>query len=96
MGAGPDPTWSVTGCLRLIHQGVFGIRHQRDGIRFAPSLPHGWGPVTLHDMPYRDMTLDVTLTGSGRRVASSTVDGHHRTTVPAGLRGRHRVRIELR
>ncbi|MFJ4901136.1 MGH1-like glycoside hydrolase domain-containing protein [Streptomyces sp. NPDC088727] len=95
-GSEPDQTWSATGYLRLIHQGVFGIRYAPDGIRFAPNLPPGWGPVTLHGLPYRDMTLDITLTGSGRRVASSTVDGHHRTTVPAGLRGRHRVRIELR
>lgn len=95
-GSEPDQTWSATGYLRLIHQGVFGIRHERDGIRFTPNLPHGWGPVTLHDVPYRDVTLDITLTGSGRRVASSTVDGHHRSAVPAGLRGRHRVRIELR
>ncbi|WNI33640.1 MGH1-like glycoside hydrolase domain-containing protein [Streptomyces sp. ITFR-6] len=95
-GSEPDQTWSATGYLRLIHQGVFGIRHERDGIRFAPNLPPGWGPVTLHGLPYRGMTLDITLTGSGRRVVSSTVDGHHRTTVPAGLRGRRRVRIELR
>lgn len=95
-GSEPDQTWSATGYLRLVHQGVFGIRHRREGIRFTPSLPHGWGPVTLHDLPYRAMTLDITLSGSGSRVASSTVDGHRSALVPAGLRGRHRVHIELR
>ena len=91
----PDQTWSATGYLRLVHQGLFGIRFERDGLRFTPSLPEGWGPVTLRGLSYRRMTLDITLTGAGHRVASCTVDGHHRGTVPAGLRGRHRVRITL-
>ncbi|WP_326667435.1 MGH1-like glycoside hydrolase domain-containing protein [Streptomyces sp. NBC_01257] len=91
----PDQTWSATGYLRLIHQGVFGITHERDRLRFAPSLPPGWGPVTLSGLPYRRATLDITLTGAGHRVASSTVDGRRRTTVPSDLEGRHQVHIEL-
>lgn len=91
----PDQTWSATAYLRLIHQGLFGLRFERDGLRFTPSLPEGWGPVTLRDLAYRDMTLDITLTGSGSRIASAKVDGRRAGAVPAGLRGRHQVRIEL-
>ncbi|MFI6080842.1 MGH1-like glycoside hydrolase domain-containing protein [Streptomyces sp. NPDC051217] len=90
-----DQTWSATGYLRLIHQGLFGMRFEHDGLRFTPSLPAGWGPVTLRDLCYRDMTLDITLTGSGKRVVSTKVDGRRADTVPAGLRGRHHVRIQL-
>ncbi|AXK35686.1 hypothetical protein DVA86_26680 [Streptomyces armeniacus] len=95
----PDQTWSATAYLRLVHQGLFGLRHERDGLRFAPSLPAGWGPVTLRGLTCRGMTLDITLTGKGNRMASCTVDGHRRsgtrTVLPAGLRGRHEVRVEL-
>ncbi|MEW1686302.1 glycosyl hydrolase family 65 protein [Streptomyces sp. NPDC091265] len=94
-GSEPDQTWSATGYLRLIHRGVFGIGHERDRLRFTPRLPPSWGPVTLRDLPYREATLDITLTGAGHRVVSSTVDGHRSATVPADLTGRHRVRIEL-
>lgn len=91
----PDQTWSATAYLRLIHHGLFGIRYEQGGLRLTPNLPEGWGPVTLRGLAYRDMTLDITLTGAGRRVAASAVDGRRRGAVPADLRGRHEVRIEL-
>ncbi|OON73048.1 hypothetical protein B1H18_28110 [Streptomyces tsukubensis] len=91
----PDQTWSATGCLRMIHRGLFGIRHERTGLRLTPSLPSGWGPVTLRGFPYRRAVLDITLEGAGRRVTSATMDGHRLRTVPADLRGRHRIRVEL-
>ncbi|GAA3795428.1 glycosyl hydrolase family 65 protein [Streptomyces phyllanthi] len=88
-------TWSATAYLRLIHQGLFGLRPEQDGLRFAPLLPGGWAPVTLSGLGYRGMTLDITLVGSGRRITSLTVDGRRADGVPAGLRGRHQVRVEL-
>lgn len=91
----PDQTWSATGYLRLIHNGVFGIRYEADSLRFAPNLPEGWGPVTLRGVTYRDTTLDITLTGSGSRVVTSTVDGEPREDVPADWSGSHQVEIEL-
>ncbi|MFD3523230.1 hypothetical protein [Streptomyces sp. NPDC058653] len=91
----PDQTWSATGYLRLIHQGLFGMRFERDGLRLTPSLPPGWGPVTLRDLPYRNMTLDITLTGSGNRPVSTTLNGRRTTTIPPTLRGRHQVGVHL-
>jgi hypothetical protein len=90
-----DQTWSATAYLRLIHLGLLGIRYEPDGLRFAPNLPVGWGPVTLSGLGYRNTTLDLTLVGAGRRVASLTVDGRAVDRVPADLTGRHEVRIQL-
>lgn len=91
----PDQTWSATGFLRLIHSGLFGLTPRPDGVRLAPRLPAGWGPVTLHDLPYRDAVLTLTLTGAGTRIRSCTVDGHDAGPVLTGLAGPHRVAVEL-
>lgn len=94
-GSEEDQTWSATACLRLIHQGLFGMVHEPRGLRFTPSVPAGWGPVTLSRLPYREAALDLTLSGTGRRLASLTVDGRRTGFVPADLRCRHRVHIEV-
>ncbi len=91
-------TWSATSYLRALYLGVFGLRFERDGLRFAPHLPDGWSGVTLTDLPYRGETIDVTLTGSGSTVASFKIDGEtwKDAFLPAaGLLGRRRVEIEL-
>ncbi|MCF3964178.1 MGH1-like glycoside hydrolase domain-containing protein [Streptomyces fuscigenes] len=93
----PDQAWSATGYLRLVHHGLFGLRPTADGPRFAPSLPRGWGRVALRGLPYRDMTLDIELSGSGGRVRECVIDGRRARTpaLPAGSTGHHTVRISL-
>ncbi|MEV8540690.1 glycosyl hydrolase family 65 protein [Streptomyces sp. NPDC051572] len=92
----PDQTWSATAYLRLIHDGLFGLTFTDDSLRLRPCLPSNWGPVSLHGLPYRDMTLDVTLSGGGSRVQSCTVDGTSgEPVVAAGGRGRHVISIVL-
>jgi glycogen debranching enzyme len=91
----PDQTWSATGYLRLIHSGLFGLVPRPDGLRLAPRLPVGWGPVTLHDLPYRGASLTVTLTGAGSRIRSSTVDGRPARPVLTDLTGPHHIEIDL-
>ncbi|WP_419994752.1 MGH1-like glycoside hydrolase domain-containing protein [Streptomyces boninensis] len=92
----PDQTWSATGYLRLIHQGLFGLRAGHRGLSFAPSLPPDWGPVTLSGLAYRGATLDLTVEGEGSRVASCTLDGRPAPArIPAGLTGQHELRIEV-
>jgi glycogen debranching enzyme len=92
----PDQTWSATGYLRLIYAGLFGMNFAVDGLRLAPTLPPRWGPVSLHGLAYRAMTLDISLRGDGNRVKSFTLDGQAGPPViPAGLTGHHVVAVEL-
>lgn len=92
----PDQTWSATGYLRMIYRGLFGLTFTTEGLEFAPTLPSGWGPVTLSGLPYRGMALDVTLAGAGSVVRAVTVDGRPSSaTLPTGLTGYHRVEITL-
>jgi hypothetical protein len=92
----PDQTWSATGFLRMIYRGLFGLSFTPRGLQLAPSLPPGCGPVILTGLPYRDTTLDITLTGAGTSIQSVTVDGHRRAPlVPATENGHHQLEITL-
>ncbi|SEF67308.1 hypothetical protein SAMN05216223_101681 [Actinacidiphila yanglinensis] len=92
----PDQAWSATGYLRMILSGLFGVGFTEEGLRLSPTLPSGWGTVTLGGLAYRDATLDITLTGSGGRVRSCTVDGRRSAPVlPAAATGHHTVEIAL-
>lgn len=92
----PNQTWSATGYLRMIYGGLFGMSFGVDGLHLAPTLPPAWGPVSLRGLAYRAAALDISLSGSGNKVKSSTLDGHPAPPViPAGLTGNHLVAIEL-
>jgi hypothetical protein len=94
--AQPDQTWSATGFLRMIYRGLFGMSFTQQGLQFTPSLPPGWGPVSLTGLPYRNMTLDITLTGAGNSIQSVAVDGHpQQRLIPATGNGHHKVQITL-
>jgi hypothetical protein len=92
----PDQAWSATGYLRMIYSGLFGLTFAPDHLTIAPTLPPGWGPVSLNGLQYRDMTLNVELSGAGNQIRFSTVDGRpSRPTIPADGHGAHTVRVKL-
>ena len=92
----PDQAWSASGYLRMIYSGLFGLTFTPDRLRIAPTLPPGWGAVSLYGLPYRDMILDIELTGAGNRLRSCTMDGRRgQPVIAAGGTGHHTVRIEL-
>jgi hypothetical protein len=92
----PNQTWSATGYLRMIYDGLFGLTFAPNGVSLAPTLPSGWGPVSLKGLHYRDMTLDIELTGGGNQIRSSSVDGvPGPPTLPANGHGAHTIRIDM-
>lgn len=93
----PDQTWSATGYLRMIYAGLFGMRFQVNKLAFAPSLPAGWGDVTLSGLHYRKATLTVTLHGQGQSVRSVKLDGKSVSSpeISAALTGTHTLEMEL-
>lgn len=99
--AQPEQTWSATAYLRMMHQGVFGLRPTAAGLELTPVLPEGWGDATLTGVRYRAAELTVRLHGSGDRVGAFAVDGtpqhvrHGVPRVPAGLSGEHVIDLTL-
>ena len=95
-GSEPDQTWSATAFLDMVHTGLFGLRYGDAGLTFAPTLPAGWGDVTLRNLRYRDADLTISLRGAGTAIRSVTVDGRPaRPEIPATLTGAHTVEITL-
>jgi hypothetical protein len=96
-GSQPDQTWSATAYLNMIDSGLFGLSFGDQGLSISPTLPAGWGDVTLAGLHYRDATLTIALHGAGTKVRSFTIDGRrvHGDTVPASLSGRHTVDVTL-
>ena len=93
----PNQTWSATAYLRMIYTGLFGLRFSVDGLRFEPTLPAGWGDVTLRGVRYRGTVLTIELHGAGRMVKSFRLDGRRMAepTVSLRLKGRHTIVMEM-
>jgi len=91
----PDQTWSATAYIGMIADGLFGMRFTPKGLRFEPTVPKGWGDVTLTGIPYRNAVLNLTLRGSGSRVRSLLLDGKNVKAIPTQLNGPHSVDIDV-
>lgn len=92
----PHQTWSATALLRLVHEGLFGLRFGADGITIQPTVPTTYaGEWSLQSLRYRAATLDMTLRGEGTRVRSVHLDGQAMESpfVPATLAGHHHVEV---
>lgn len=96
--------WSDTGFLGMIYRGLFGMTFQPDGIAFNPVKPHGLfgDAVTLKNVPYRNMTLDISVRGSGAHVASFTLDNQPAVVsgedafIKSDLQGKHTISIVMK
>lgn len=91
-------TWSVGGQLGMVYKVMAGMRLQPDGIAFAPFVPAPYaGTMQLLGFKYRQAELDIVLKGHGNEIASFRLDGQDaKPFVPATLKGKHTVEIELR
>lgn len=74
--------WSATGFLGMIYQGLFGMEFRVDGIVFRPVKPtledHDLGlgeTISLTNVKYREMILDLHISGKGNKVVSFRVNG---------------------
>ena len=68
-------TWSATGYLRLILQGMLGMRFEPQGLMFEPVMPDGVDFVCLQNLPYRKMRLTITVERSGDHVQTCHING---------------------
>ena len=90
--------WGLSGFMGLFHKTFFGLELTADGMNFSPCVPKSLeGERLLEGFPYRDMLLDIKVTGSGNRIRSFRLDGkkQKKAFVPSSMTGRHQVVIEL-
>lgn len=89
-------SWAASGYLRLVLQGLCGMRFESDRLRFAPALPPGFDEVTVDRVPWRAARLKLRLRGAGTRIAACRIDGVEAPPeLPGGSIGDHEVEITL-
>jgi beta-glucosidase len=92
-------TWSATGYLRMVYQGLFGMHFEDNGLRLQPLVPASLGvrSMTLRGLKYRHAELNITVTGAGSRILRCNLDGvpQKSALVPSTLIGKHDVEITV-
>lgn len=92
--------WSCAGNAAMVLRILGGMHYlAAGGIEFHPVIPACMtGDKEIKGLRYRDAVLDITIHGTGDRVASFLIDGvspGERQIVPATLHGNHRVDITM-
>lgn len=90
--------WSMAGNLAMVHRVFMGISFDPDGIRFSPVVPSSYpGMKRLSNFRYRNAVLDITVEGTGNRIASVTIDGEPADAAwfNADITGDHSLEIQL-
>lgn len=88
-------TFSSTAYVRMVLQGLCGIKLETDGISFQPKVPKGMSPVAVYELPYRQAELEIHITGEGNVVKKLTVNGQEAAKIPASAKGKQMVRVEM-
>lgn len=96
--AAGDNAADRSGVAVMLLRGLAGISPAADRIEFHPFLTRGFNQsIRIDGLRYRDVTLDVAITGTGNRIARFAVDSVETPDyfIPATLSGRHSVAITL-
>lgn len=90
--------WSLSGNLSLVHKVIFGIHFNANDLGLKPFVPKALaGSRSLTNFKYRNAILDIEMEGFGDKISLITLDGKKiaKAVIPAGLKGKHRIRIVL-
>lgn len=95
--SGVRQTWSATGYLRMILHGLFGLTFDTQGITFAPHLLPTFSEISLNNLPYRNMFIDIDVDGTGSSIQHCTIDGQSvtRPFLPAIAQGHHYITLHM-
>ena len=89
-------SWTASAYLRLLLNGLFGLRFSVEGITFQPYLPAHTDHVHISGISYRSCTLDLIVKGRGTRVVEFyRNDSKTRPFIPADLQGEQRIQIRM-
>ncbi|MBT9449376.1 hypothetical protein ICN84_04715 [Akkermansia glycaniphila] len=68
--------WSIASTLASYYRILFGMTYETDGLRLSPYVPSFVkGPLILDRYPYKGSLLSLTVTGTGSRIKTMSIDG---------------------
>ena len=70
-----DQTWSASCYMGAIVSGVYGIKPQADGLKFAPCVPESLADTELSGLKFRGQEYSVKIKGCGSKIAKFYLDG---------------------
>lgn len=70
-----DQTWSATGYIGAVMQGVFGIEPEEEALRLRSCVPERLADSAIFGLKLRGWTLDIQLHGHGTAIERMTLDG---------------------
>ncbi len=90
-------TWSATAFIRMIIHGLLGIELNEHSLSLSPCIPNELNEIVLTNLRYRDMNLNIEISGTGSHIHKIFIDGQlsNEATIPDTLRGDHSIKIVL-
>lgn len=90
-------SWSASAYLRMILNGLVGMRFSPAGIHFQPNLPAGLAPLQLDELPYRAARLSLRVDGSGGRLVEFRLNGQRSSQpfLPAAAQGKIEILMRV-
>ena len=70
-----NQTWSATGYIGAVLNGIFGIRTMEDGVELKPCVPECLQGSCLKDLHIQGKTIGISLENWGSKIRSLTVNG---------------------
>lgn len=87
-----------SGWPALLLRGILGISLSPEGMSLKPVIPEVLGgSKTLSQLQYREALLDISIHGTGDKIASFSIDSvrQEHAYIDAGITGRHRIDIVM-
>ena len=89
-------TWSATAYLRMILNGLIGLRFDVDGLSFKPSVPNSLTDISIKNIRYRNMLLNIEIHGNGTSLNKFEINGKtSKPFIPSDLNGTKNIKIQL-
>ena len=90
-------TWSATGYIRMVLNGLLGINVDEQGVEIEPRIPEEFEEIELTNLKYRDTLLSIKITGNGSQISKIAVNGEVRekAQVLNGAKGNQVIEIEM-
>ncbi|MEN8155767.1 MAG: trehalase family glycosidase [Bacteroidota bacterium] len=89
-------TWAATAFIRMVYNGIFGIRLNNEGVEFFPVVPKELSDIKMTNLKYRNMILNISIKGSGTEIESFKVNGAEKDKASISNRERGVQNIEIR
>lgn len=90
--------WSAAANLAMVYRVFAGMRYLSSGIKFEPFIPASIpGTKNLKGFRYRNGVLNITIEGTGNKIAEFSIDGEVRKDnfIPASIEGEHNIVIKM-